>query len=381
MAHAMGVELARRIWGDRFQVVVATHVDKFHVHNHFCVNSVSFIDGRKFRNRKDEYAHMRDISDTICREYGKSVIEEPKGKGQHYAEREAERGGRPTVRGQIAAELDEIIGRSFHMGQFMDNLKRAGYILNNDPNRKFATIQPPFSKSRFRLDNLPGGRYTLEAIAERIRERNAGLAQSYERGGRDQKANRPANRKHPHKTKYTLNRSSSTVHRSSAAPRPKIKLKGWRATYFRYLYILGKVGWRSVPAPVRRATREDVARFRQLREQFEFLDRRRIETLPQLDTYEAKLDSLIAAMTDRRRVLYPIRRRGKDDGGEIGRLTAALRVLRREKSIIARVRSKEPDVSDRVRMLREVERKQRGRKEQERKRTAGKKKQRPFISR
>jgi len=215
---------------------------------------------------------MRNLSDDICREYGKSVIEEPKGKGQHYTEREAEKGGRPTIRGQIAADLDDIMARSFHMGQFIDNLKRAWYILNNDPNRKYATIQPPFSESRFRLDNLPGGRYTLEAIAARIRERNAGLAQSSERGRPDHKARYLASRKRPGRQKTTYRNK-----------RPKIKLKGWRATYFRYLYILGKVGRRSAPATVRRASREDVTRFRQIREQFEFLDRRRIETPSQLD--------------------------------------------------------------------------------------------------
>ena len=133
---------------------------------------------------------------------------------------------------------------------------------------------------------------------------------------------------------------------------------------------------RSAPATMRRATREDVTRFRQIREQFEFLDRRHIESPSQLNAYEAKLDSLIAAMTDRRRELYPVRRRGKDVGDEIERLTAALRGLRREKSIIARVRVKEPDISEKVKMLREVERRQR-----ERKRTADKKKQRPFTSR
>jgi len=363
IAHEMGIALARRMWGDRFQVIVATHVDRDHVHSHFCVNSVSFIDGRKFRNRKDEYARMRGLSDDICREYGKSVIEETKGKGKHYAEHAAEKGNRPTVRGQIATELDDIIARSFHMGQFMDNLKRAGYILNNDPNRKYATIQPPFSNNRFRLDNIQGGRYTLEAIAARIRERNAGLAQSSERSRPDQKSKPPASRKRPGK-------------HTNINKRPKIKLKGWRATYFRYLYILGKVGRQSAPASVRRATREDVTRFRQIREQFEFLDRRRIETPVQLDAYETKLNSLIAAMTDRRRELYPVRRRGKDVGGEIERLTDALRGLRREKSIIARVRVKEPDISEKVKMLQEVERRQR-----ERKQTADKKKQRPFTSR
>ena len=46
-AHKMGILLAEELWGDRFQVLVATHLDKEnHLHNHFVVNSVSFIDGR-----------------------------------------------------------------------------------------------------------------------------------------------------------------------------------------------------------------------------------------------------------------------------------------------------------------------------------------------
>ena len=55
IAHQIGVELARRLWGERYQVVVATHLDKAnHLHNHFVLNTVSFVDGKKyFRSAKD----------------------------------------------------------------------------------------------------------------------------------------------------------------------------------------------------------------------------------------------------------------------------------------------------------------------------------------
>lgn len=45
--HKLGVELAKRLWGDRFEVVVASHSDHDHLHNHFVINSVSFKDGLK----------------------------------------------------------------------------------------------------------------------------------------------------------------------------------------------------------------------------------------------------------------------------------------------------------------------------------------------
>ena len=55
IAHKIGMELAQRLWGDKYQVVVATHLDKAnHLHNHFVMNTVSFVDGKKyFRSAKD----------------------------------------------------------------------------------------------------------------------------------------------------------------------------------------------------------------------------------------------------------------------------------------------------------------------------------------
>ena len=73
--HEIGVKLAREMWGDKFQVIVTTHLDKGHLHNHFCFNSVSFKDGKKYNYSKAEQQRLRDTSDRLCREYGLSVIE------------------------------------------------------------------------------------------------------------------------------------------------------------------------------------------------------------------------------------------------------------------------------------------------------------------
>lgn len=64
-AHRIGVEMARELWGDRFQMVVATHVNTRCVHNHIVINSVSFIDGMKFHDCRDTYRQLRDASDGI----------------------------------------------------------------------------------------------------------------------------------------------------------------------------------------------------------------------------------------------------------------------------------------------------------------------------
>lgn len=76
-AHQIGLQLAKEMWGDRFQIIVTTHLDKDHLHNHFCFNSVSFLDGRKYNYSKTEQRKLRDVSDRICTEHGLSVIENP----------------------------------------------------------------------------------------------------------------------------------------------------------------------------------------------------------------------------------------------------------------------------------------------------------------
>ena len=129
IAHQIGVELAQRLWGDRYQVVVATHLDKAnHLHSHFVLNTVSFVDGIKYHRTAKDYHEMQTVSDTLCREYGLSVIENPQpGKSKHYGEWRAEQEQRPTWRGIVRSDVDEVIRQSMTERQFFDNLHRKGY--------------------------------------------------------------------------------------------------------------------------------------------------------------------------------------------------------------------------------------------------------------
>ena len=76
--HEIGLKLAREMWGDKYQIIVVTHLDRGHLHNHFCFNSVSYLDGSKYNYSKSEQKRLRETSDRLCREYGLSVIENPK---------------------------------------------------------------------------------------------------------------------------------------------------------------------------------------------------------------------------------------------------------------------------------------------------------------
>lgn len=106
-AHQIGVQLANELWGGRFQVVVATHLDRGHLHNHFVLNSVSFLDGKHFHSDAAFLHRLRDVSDRLCREYGLSVIEHPQqGATRHHGEIAAEKRGAPTWRSLIQSDID-----------------------------------------------------------------------------------------------------------------------------------------------------------------------------------------------------------------------------------------------------------------------------------
>ena len=73
----IGVELARKMWGGGYQVLVATHFNTGTYHNHFVVNAVNMWDGRKFDCSKRAYYELRRLSDELCEEHGLSVIRAP----------------------------------------------------------------------------------------------------------------------------------------------------------------------------------------------------------------------------------------------------------------------------------------------------------------
>ena len=73
-AHELGVRLAEEYFGSRYQVVIGTHLDHDHIHNHIIINSVSFMDGRKYLNKLHYLTELRAINGRLCLEQGLSVI-------------------------------------------------------------------------------------------------------------------------------------------------------------------------------------------------------------------------------------------------------------------------------------------------------------------
>lgn len=174
-AHDIGVELANRLWGDRFEAVVTTHLNTEHYHNHFLINATSFIDGKRFCNTNKDIQRMRDVSDKICLKNGLSVIKNPDKEHNYFSKK--------GLREMMKRVIDEAImtGRTYK--EFELELLSQGYILNGFEDS--LSIQHPDSKIPIRVKKL-GNNYTYDRIRERILNHDF-LPTTYERKSIDMK--------------------------------------------------------------------------------------------------------------------------------------------------------------------------------------------------
>ena len=283
IAHKCGLELAERLFADKYEIVVATHLDHKHLHNHIIINAVSYLDGYKYRNNfKDYFIDIRGISDQICIENCLSVIEHPKRRGMHYGEWLALKEGRPTIRGSIRRDIDEIIKCSYTMDQFWQNLKKRGFVVHRKgPNIKYTSIIAPNAKRPMRLDNLGEG-YSEAAILERIIATRNDIITA-------------APSEMP-KKQYKFRGSLKNVKGK--------KLKGFMALYFHYLYLFKKIQRKQTPQRVSFFMREEMIKFDRYQKQFKFLFSHDIETGEQLQKYQQSREAEIDILITQRKKLY-----------------------------------------------------------------------------
>ena len=331
-AHEIGMEFARRMFGERYEVVIGTHLDKAHLHNHIVINSVSFVDGQKYHSSPESYYNeVRGTSDELCRENNLSVIT-PQGKGKHYGEWKAEQDGKPTVRSIIREDIDRIIGEAYTYQTFLLLLQRNGYEIKSGPSRKYTAVRPPGAKRFVRLDSLGEG-YTEEAIKQRL------MAQ---RSGATQKPKQSVYHTKRYRVKGKLSRY------------PKRKITGFLALYFRYVYLLR--GARRAKPSYRAAfpIRKEVIRLERYQKQFQYLMAQNITTPAQLAEQISNLEAEIAKLTEERKPLYVERRNAPDEEAkaqctaEIDRHTASLREKRRELALCRRIQADIPQVREQV---------------------------------
>ena len=117
-AHELGKKLASEFTEGRFEFVVATHLDKNHLHNHIIINAYSFYDYKKLRTVPYKTARqIRRISDRLCAEAELSVIEEPENIGQRYSAYIRKHQTIP-MRTQVRRRLNFALARATSYDQF-----------------------------------------------------------------------------------------------------------------------------------------------------------------------------------------------------------------------------------------------------------------------
>lgn len=162
LAHKIGVELAEKMWGDRFEVIVATHLNAGTIHNHLLCNSVSFADGKKYNGCKENYLKFRELSDDLCYQYALSVIEDPgPSKRLSYPEYLAKKNGRPSKYDAVRLDIQTAMQWSDTFKQFIREMQAMGYWFTQP--RKYLYIHHATFPNGKRMINL-GSAYSEENL-------------------------------------------------------------------------------------------------------------------------------------------------------------------------------------------------------------------------
>ncbi|MDR1816058.1 MAG: relaxase/mobilization nuclease domain-containing protein [Clostridiales Family XIII bacterium] len=347
LAHEIGVALAQEIFGGRFEVVVATHLDKGHIHNHLVINSVSCVDGKKYDDCKASYRRIRETSDRLCREHGLSVIEYPSNTKTPRQIYFAEKRGEPTLFGILREDIDDAIRKANNTKEFADILRGQGYRLNLNPERKYWTIKAPGAERSTRMYRL-GKEYANLRIFDRIHMTH-------------------------NRTPYVPYAPIVRQYRSRRPQRPRRKIGGLYGLYLHYMYLLGKFpAKRHRRRRVHPALREDLRKIDRFSEAVRFLCRNKLQTHSQIDAHEVETRERIKHLEAARTKIYN-RLRRCDDPAEIAdlkskrdALTAAIAPLRRDLKTIAFIREHDKHVRDRIATAQEIDRAQRSRGQQTR---------------
>ena len=334
-AHAIGVQLAKELWGDRFQIVVATHVNTKCVHNHIVINSVSFIDGLKFNGCKANTRLLRDTSDRICLEHGLSVINEPKGRRVGTYLYKMEHAGMPTRYNVARQAIDEAVALSLTLEEFKYELRKRGYNYRFDPQRKYWTITPPGWTKPIRIHQL-GEDYTRESIERRIYENEPSVRQKRLR----------QNYRMPNQ--YNLRRRIDRIMGRS----------GLEKLYLRYCYELGYLPkYRQNPTKLHILLKEDLLKCDQYSEQAKLLSKYSVNTDEDLSHLMEKLEEKKQALLYDRNDMRNKARRDLPESETIAarekamELTTEIKEIRRDLKVCAQIKERSGHVRDNLEII------------------------------
>ena len=338
IAHEIGVKLANEMWGDRFQVVVSTHLNTEHLHNHFVINSVSFKDGKKYYSNLTNTALLRKTSDEICEEYGLSVLTEKTCKSGINFENFYKKSMRDSDYYKFAKEdIDYAIKHSYTLKQFQQMLVSMGYNYCYRAD-KLSVRREPY-KRNIRVERAFGEDYSLENIKRRIFENDYIRSEKI--------------------LPYIVvkNRHFTTINKV----RKKYRPKGIVALYYYYRYLLKLYTKKNIQYKLTPEMRAEVKKMDEYSQRIRFLCKHKIETMSDVNNIkEQKQEELQKILNIRNRLYY--KRQKLDDGIEKDRVTkeiidvtATLTRIRKEIRLCGEFYDDVPKMKKQVKEMKERE--------------------------
>lgn len=275
-AHEIGIRLAEELWGDKFQVIVTTHTNTKNVHNHFIINSVSFVDGKKYYDNKTNYAIMRKVSDNICKEYELQTLEEKsyyKNISNKY-----DRGSKYL--NSVRTDIDYAISQASNYNDFTKILTKMGYELEHSSN-KMSIRKFPY-KRYVRVERTFGEEYSKESILFKIKH-----TISFEV---------------PFPEVYTL--TGKYKRKNKTAIKYKQKAKGLRALYLYYCYLLKVFPKQKYPPKYSKTMKEEIKKMDSYSNSAKFLTKYNITTLTEVKEYKSSAINKVVELKGLRENLW-----------------------------------------------------------------------------
>ena len=170
--HQVGIELCDKILEGRYEYVLATHIDKDHIHNHIIFNSIDVDEGKIYHSYYGSYMNIRNQSDRLCKEHNLSVIDQETQKEINEIKRrkfvnwydwnEDKKG--ISYKSRLQFDIDRTIKQSINWQDFLSKMEGCGYEIKIGKHIAFRTK----NQQRFTRAKTIGANYTEERIKERI---------------------------------------------------------------------------------------------------------------------------------------------------------------------------------------------------------------------
>lgn len=332
IAHQIGIELAKEIWGDRFQVIVTTHLNTEHTHNHFVVNSVSFEDGLRYYDNHTTYSRIRHFSDELCKEYGLNVLKEKPTKANLKYDNFYKKSLYNDNYSKTAKkEIDLAIRQAYSYDDFIYLMNKLDYEIIIRAGKM--SVRKKNYNRNIRIERRFGENYTIDNIKRRIIEEQA-IRVPFIENVYTRKINYPFARRHK-----------------------RAKAKGFIALYYHYCYLLrvfpNNVPQQRLPASIR----ADVSRMEELSNQAKLLVTNNIKTLDDLLNYKDEVNYKINELSSNRERLWAIRKLSKNEedmkkyAEQISTLTTNIDKLRKEVDQLEDIKSRVQKIDENLNEL------------------------------